>query len=99
MCCLQLYKKNTVEITRREEEIWEQEQQNVTASVEHASCFGLPCTEALQVRETLRLLCISSWELGSTSNTCVILTVRIGNVFAPTLHLTNCLNKKILSRV
>jgi hypothetical protein len=55
MCCLQLYKKTqSTEIKRREEEILEQEQQNIGASVEHAACFGRPFTEALQVREKLK---------------------------------------------
>ena len=46
--------QQTTEIKRREEEILEQEQQNVTASAEHAACFGRPSTEALQVREKLK---------------------------------------------
>jgi len=63
-------KTKTTEITRREEEILEHEQQNVIASVEHAACFGHPSTEALQVREKLKkLLFISSWEMRSTSIT------------------------------
>jgi hypothetical protein len=32
----------------------EQEQQNITASVERAACFGRPSIEALQVREKLK---------------------------------------------
>ena len=47
-------KTQTTEIKRREEEILEQEQQNVAASVEHATCFGRPSAEALQVRENLK---------------------------------------------
>jgi hypothetical protein len=47
-------KTQTTEIKRREEEILEQEEQNVTASVEHAACFGRPSTEAPQVREKLK---------------------------------------------
>jgi len=47
-------KTQTTEIKQREEEILEQEQQNVTASVEHAACFWCPSTEALQVREKLK---------------------------------------------
>ena len=55
MCCLKLYKKTkATEVKRREEEILEQEQQNVTASAEHAACFGRPSTEALEVREKLK---------------------------------------------
>ena len=40
-------KTQTTEIKWREEEILEQEQQIVTASVEHAASFGHPSTEAL----------------------------------------------------
>ena len=80
-------KKQTTEIKQREEEILEQEQQNVTTSVEHAAYFGRPSTEALQVREKLRLLCIRSWEMKSTSNVCETFAIRKGNVFVPTLHL------------
>ena len=47
-------KTQTTEIKRREEEILKQEQQNVTASVEHTTCFGHPSTEALQLREKLK---------------------------------------------
>ena len=47
-------KTQTTEIERREEEILKQEQLNVTASVEHTTCFGRPSTEALQVREQLK---------------------------------------------
>jgi hypothetical protein len=32
----------------------ETEQQNVTVSAEHTTCFGRPSTEALQVREKLK---------------------------------------------
>ena len=58
-------KTQKTEIKRREEEILEQERQNVTASVEHAPCFGRPSTEALQVREKLRHYFVSvlgRWE-------------------------------------
>jgi hypothetical protein len=41
-------KTQTTKVKQMEEEILEQ-QQNVTASVEHAICFGRPSTEALQV--------------------------------------------------
>jgi hypothetical protein len=44
---------------RRDIEILEQEQQNITASVERAACFGSPSTEALQVREKLEDYCVS----------------------------------------
>jgi len=44
-------KTQTTEGKRREEEILEQEQQNIIASVEHADCFGHPSTVAVQVRE------------------------------------------------
>jgi hypothetical protein len=47
-------KTQTTEIKPREEEILKQEQQNVTASVEHAACFGRPSTEALQVQKKLK---------------------------------------------
>jgi hypothetical protein len=42
-------KTQRTEVKQREEEILEQQQQNVTASVEHTTCFGCPSTEALQV--------------------------------------------------
>ena len=38
--------------------------------------------------------CITSWEMGSTSNIWATLAIRKGNVFVPTLHLTFSLNKK-----
>jgi hypothetical protein len=44
-------KTQATEVKRREEEILEQEQQNITASVERAASFGRPSAEALQVRE------------------------------------------------
>jgi len=54
MCCQQLYKKTqATEVKWREEEILEQEEQNVIASVEHTACFGCPSTEGLQVWENL----------------------------------------------
>ena len=37
--CNYIRKTQTTEIKRREEEILEQEQQNVTASVKHTTCF------------------------------------------------------------
>jgi len=60
MCCQQLYTfiyiyiKQATEVTRREDEILEQEQQNVTASVEHTAQFGHLSTLALQVRQKLK---------------------------------------------
>jgi hypothetical protein len=47
-------KTRATEVKRREEEILEKEQQNVTASVEHAACFGGPSIETLLVREKLQ---------------------------------------------
>jgi hypothetical protein len=47
-------KTQATEVKRREEEILAQEQQNITASVEHADCFGRLSTEALQVRQKLK---------------------------------------------
>jgi hypothetical protein len=47
-------KTQTTEIKWMEEEILEQEQQNVTAAVQHTTCFGHPSTEALQVRQKLK---------------------------------------------
>jgi hypothetical protein len=44
-------KTQATEVKRKEEDILEQEKQNVTASLEHATYFGGPSTEALQVRE------------------------------------------------
>jgi hypothetical protein len=52
-------KTQTTEIKLREEEILKQEQQTITPSVEHATCFGRPCTEALQVREKLKAYFVS----------------------------------------
>jgi hypothetical protein len=47
-------KTKATEVKQREEEILEQEQQNVTASVERTTCFGCPSTETLQVPEKLK---------------------------------------------
>jgi hypothetical protein len=52
----------------------EQEQQNISASVEHAACFGRPSTEALQMREI-------SWDMKITSYICVTLAIRKGIIF------------------
>jgi ribosomal protein S17E len=51
-CVVYIYIRKTqaTEVKRNEEDILEQEEQNVTASFEHAACFGDPSTEALQVR-------------------------------------------------
>ena len=56
VCVVNNYMKKTkgTEVKWREEEILEQEQQNVTASLEHTTCFGCPSTEALQVPEKLK---------------------------------------------
>jgi len=43
-----------------EDEILEREQQNISASVERAACFGRPSTGALQVREKLKDYCVSN---------------------------------------
>ena len=47
-------KTQATEVKRREEEILEQKQQNITVSVEHSACFRRPSTEALQVRDKLK---------------------------------------------
>ena len=47
-------KTQATEVKRREEEILEQEQQNITVSVEHSACFGRPFTDALQVRDKFK---------------------------------------------
>jgi hypothetical protein len=44
-------KTQATEVKRREEEILEQEQQNITVSVEHSACFPRPSTAALQTRD------------------------------------------------
>jgi hypothetical protein len=44
-------KTQATEDKRKEEDILEQEQQNVTASTEHTTCFGSPSTKARPVRE------------------------------------------------
>jgi hypothetical protein len=54
-CVVYRYVRKTqaTEVKRREEEILEQEQQNITVSVEH-SAFGRPSTGALQVGDKLK---------------------------------------------
>jgi len=80
-------KTQATEAKRREEEILEQEQQNISASVEHAACFERPSAGALQVQEKLKYYCVSSWRTKIASNICVTLAIRKGSVFVSTLHL------------
>jgi hypothetical protein len=47
-------KIQATEVKRREEEILEEEQQNITVSFEHSACFGRPSTVALQVRDKFK---------------------------------------------
>jgi hypothetical protein len=44
-------KTQATEVKRKEEEILEQEQQNITVSVEHSAWFRRPSTKALQARD------------------------------------------------
>jgi hypothetical protein len=48
-------KTQATEVQRREEKILEEEQQNITASAEHAAYLERTSTEALQVREKLQV--------------------------------------------
>ena len=65
----------------------EQEQQNVTASVEHAACFERPSNEAQQVRKKLNGYLYQFLEDKSTTDICVTLAITKGNVLVPTLYL------------
>jgi len=57
-----MWKTQATEVKQREEEILEQEEQNVSASVEHAACFGHPSTEGPQVWKKLKdYFYINSW--------------------------------------